>query len=153
MTDVHLVGDAVLTEFARRIAEVVRESDTLVGGVARSSCPAERCSMTQAVVVAEKLQAAFAHPVHDAGEVTVSIGVAEITAGDDLDSWIHRADDAGRTRRRRPAEIRYRPRIGSLLTMLPYAERVWRTTAPVGSRLRADGGPRVDGRRVVGSAD
>ena len=91
----HLVGDAVLTEFARRIAEVVRESDTLVRwGGEEFLLLAERCSMTQAVVVAEKLQAAFAHPVHDAGEVTVSIGVAEINAGDDLDSWIHRADDA-----------------------------------------------------------
>ena len=75
MTDVATWSATQSTEFARRIAEVVRESDTLVRwGGEGVLAPGRTLPMTQAVVVAEKLQAAFAHPVHDAGEVTVSIG-------------------------------------------------------------------------------
>ena len=53
------------------------------------------CALPEATAIAEKMCALIAdEPFGDAGTVTVSIGVAELTSGDDVDSWLRRADGA-----------------------------------------------------------
>jgi PAS domain S-box-containing protein len=53
------------------------------------------CHIADAMALAEKIRARIADAEFDnAGRATVSIGVAELTADDDLDSWLAHADEA-----------------------------------------------------------
>ena len=92
----HEVGDRVLIEVARRLRESVRDSDFVArwGGeefvVLLRDCP-----LADAVARAEKIRRRIAEaPCADAGTVTISVGVAELTADEDLDHWLVRADRA-----------------------------------------------------------
>ncbi len=92
----HEVGDRVLIEVARRLRESVRDSDFIArwGGeefvVLLRDCP-----LADAVARAEKIRRRIAEaPCADAGTVTISVGVAELTADEDLDHWLVRADRA-----------------------------------------------------------
>ena len=92
----HEVGDRVLIEVARRLRESVRDSDFVArwGGeefvVLLRDCP-----LADAVARAEKIRHRIAEaPCADAGTVTISVGVAELTADEDLDHWLVRADRA-----------------------------------------------------------
>jgi diguanylate cyclase (GGDEF)-like protein/PAS domain S-box-containing protein len=92
----HPAGDQVLVELARRLGEAVRSTDTVVrwGGeefvILLGDCP-----LDNAVARAEEIRnqiAGKAFPV--VGAVTVSIGVAQLTAGEESTSWLGRADEA-----------------------------------------------------------
>jgi len=92
----HGVGDEVLVETVRCVREHLRESDALVrwgGEEFIVLTPATR--LEGAVSLAEKIRLDIAsHAFPKVGRMTVSIGVAEFTAGMDFDSWILRADEA-----------------------------------------------------------
>ena len=92
----HEVGDRVLIEVARRLKDAVRDSDVVArwGGeefvVLLRDCP-----LADAVARAEKIRRQIADaPFADAGTVTISVGAAELTADEDLDHWLGRADKA-----------------------------------------------------------
>jgi diguanylate cyclase len=92
----HETGDGVLTGLVALLRGAVRASDVLFrmgGDEFLLYLPGS--TMGGATDVAEKLRAS----VLGAGllkheEVSVSIGVAELRAGESLDEWIHRADGA-----------------------------------------------------------
>ena len=92
----HPAGDQVLVESARRLGEAVRSTDMVVrwGGeefvVVLGDCP-----LDNAVARAEEVRRQIADPPFPVvGTVTVSIGVAQLTAGEDSASWLGRADEA-----------------------------------------------------------
>ncbi len=92
----HQAGDRVIGEAARRLREAVRATDVVarLGGeefvVLLRDCP-----LADAVARAEKIRRHIAEvPFTDTGTVTVSVGAAELTAGEDLDHWLSRADRA-----------------------------------------------------------
>ncbi len=92
----HQAGDEVLVELARRLGEAVRSSDMVVrwGGeefiILLSDCP-----LDDAVARAEEVRNQVAEkPFPIVGAVTVSIGVAQLTAGEEAGSWLGRADEA-----------------------------------------------------------
>ena len=91
----HHVGDKVLVEFTRRLSEVLRDSDVLVRwGGEEFVILLRHCTTEKAVPIAEKFRAIIAGEQFDgAGQVTVSIGIAELHQ-DDLTSWLNRADAA-----------------------------------------------------------
>jgi len=92
----HTVGDNVLVEVVHTAREQLRASDAIArwgGEEFIVLSPATR--MDGAMSLAEKIRAAVAvrtFPV--IGQLTVSIGVAEYDLGEDLGSWIQRADEA-----------------------------------------------------------
>ena len=92
----HAVGDAVLVEVVRITREQLRASDALVrwgGEEFIVLSPATRSE--GALSLAEKIRDAVAANIFpQAGQVTVSIGVAEYALGEDLITWIQRADEA-----------------------------------------------------------
>jgi diguanylate cyclase (GGDEF)-like protein/hemerythrin-like metal-binding protein len=92
----HTVGDAVLVEVVHIAREQLRASDAVArwgGEEFIVLSPATR--MDGALNLAEKIRDAVARrQFPEAGQVTVSIGVAEYALGEDLVSWIQRADEA-----------------------------------------------------------
>lgn len=106
----HGQGDRVLIELAARLEAQLRAGDVIArwGGDELVILLADR-GLPEGVVVAERLcESIAATPFGDVGTVTVSVGAAELMEGDDLDSWLHRADvalyaakDAGRNTVRR----------------------------------------------------
>jgi len=92
----HMVGDAVLVEVVRLAREQLRASDSVVrwgGEEFIVLSPATR--LEGAMNLAEKIRDAIATKrFPEAGQVTVSIGVAEYALGEELDTWIRRADEA-----------------------------------------------------------
>lgn len=92
----HNVGDLVLVEVVRIAREQLRASDAVSrwgGEEFIVLSPATR--IEGAMNLAEKIREAVANrKFPDAGQVTVSIGVAEYTLGEDLTTWIQRADEA-----------------------------------------------------------
>jgi diguanylate cyclase (GGDEF)-like protein/hemerythrin-like metal-binding protein len=92
----HNIGDAVLVEVVHIAREQLRASDAVVrwgGEEFIVLSPATR--MEGAMNLAEKIRDAVAsRQFPEAGQVTVSIGVAEYALGEDLISWIQRADEA-----------------------------------------------------------
>jgi diguanylate cyclase (GGDEF)-like protein/hemerythrin-like metal-binding protein len=92
----HTVGDAVLVELVHIAREQLRASDAIArwgGEEFIVLSPATR--MDGALNLAEKIRDAVARrQFPGAGQVTVSIGVAEYALGEDLVSWIQRADEA-----------------------------------------------------------
>ncbi len=92
----HQTGDRVLIELTQVITANMRSSDVLIrwGGeefvVITRHSDAERSNQ-----LAMKLRDIIEqHHFETVGRVTVSIGVAELHAGDDLNSWLERADVA-----------------------------------------------------------
>jgi diguanylate cyclase (GGDEF)-like protein/PAS domain S-box-containing protein len=95
----HAFGDEVLREAGRRLAAVVRESDTVarIGGDELALVLPEMESAEQAAVAAERVVEAL-HQPHGAGEVYLlgaSVGVAiHPRDGDDPDELLRVADKA-----------------------------------------------------------
>ncbi len=92
----HLAGDAVLSEAAERVRDVVRTADIAcrVGGDEFAIILPE-ASIEDADQLYRRLQhAVSARPVGLAGQLALSAGVAELRAEDDPMSFFQRADDA-----------------------------------------------------------
>lgn len=92
----HQAGDRVLIEVSRRLQEGLPSTDVVARwGGEEFVILLRDADIEDAVVTAEKLRGLIADNVFlDAGLVTASIGAAELTAGDDLDSWLAHADEA-----------------------------------------------------------
>ena len=92
----HQAGDLVLVEIARRLVAVCRDTDMVARwGGEEFVILLRDCALRDGMKIAEEIRATIADtPFLDAGTVTVSIGVAEATAKDDLTSWVARADEA-----------------------------------------------------------
>ena len=92
----HLAGDAVLAETAERTRGVVRSADIAcrVGGDEFAVLLPE-ASGREAEQLYERLQRAVSsRPVAEAGDVSVSAGIAELQADDEPGSFFERADQA-----------------------------------------------------------
>jgi diguanylate cyclase (GGDEF)-like protein len=92
----HLAGDAVLSEAAERVREVVRTADIpcRVGGDEFAVILPES-SLEQAEQLFQRIQSAVSNrAIGQAGRLKLSAGVAELTAEDDSISFFERADDA-----------------------------------------------------------
>ena len=95
----HGVGDEVIVEVARRIRGEVRESDTVArfGGDEFVVVLPRIHTVEDAERLAEKIQNALASPVIVDGvgvHVSLSIGIAVATPGEDADEALRRADAA-----------------------------------------------------------
>jgi diguanylate cyclase (GGDEF)-like protein len=92
--DGHLAGDGVLKDVALALAGAVRETDTVARlGGDEFAVLARTSPDLSGEVLAERLRAAVAVVGADRG-VTASVGVATLSAGDDLEAVLHRADEA-----------------------------------------------------------
>ena len=90
----HLAGDGVLKEVATALAAAVRENDTVARlGGDEFAVLARTAPEHSGELLAERLRAAVA-AVGAARGVTASIGVATLSAGDDVETVLHRADEA-----------------------------------------------------------
>ncbi|MBU3750723.1 MAG: diguanylate cyclase [Mycobacterium sp.] len=92
----HQTGDRVLIEIATRLREQVRSTD-VVGrwGGEEFLVLLRHCGLRDAVAAAEKLRRRIAEvPFGKLFAVSVSIGAAELQNGEDLGSWLARADAA-----------------------------------------------------------
>ncbi len=92
----HQTGDRVLVEVANRLRDNVRSTD-VVGrwGGEEFVILLRYCGLRDAVAAAEKLRRRIAEvPFEDMFTVSVSIGAAELQDGDNLGSWLARADAA-----------------------------------------------------------
>lgn len=95
----HDVGDEVLVEVAHRLAEGVRECDTLarLGGDEYVILLEELVDRSQVATIAEKMRSGFSEPVQTAAgaiQVSASIGIHVATEGDDYDALLRAADTA-----------------------------------------------------------
>jgi diguanylate cyclase (GGDEF)-like protein/PAS domain S-box-containing protein len=92
----HQVGDFVLVEVTRRLTANLRPSDVLARwGGDEFLIVMRHCTIAEGVQLAEKLRSLVADTAFDTvGQVTVSIGAAELHSDDDLASWLGRADAA-----------------------------------------------------------
>jgi len=90
----HQAGDHVLIEIASRLRRSLRENDTVARWGGEEFIVLLRdCALPDALTLAEGIRAEIAEvPFGALGRLTVSIGVAEIRDGDDLASWLGRAD-------------------------------------------------------------
>ena len=92
----HQTGDRVLVEVANRLREHIRGTD-VVGrwGGEEFVVLLRHCSLRDGVAAAEKLCRRINEaPFENLFSVSVSIGAAQLQAGDDLESWLSRADAA-----------------------------------------------------------
>jgi diguanylate cyclase (GGDEF)-like protein len=92
----HLAGDAVLSEAAERVRDVVRTADIAcrVGGDEFAVILPES-GIDQADQLYRRIQnAVSSRPLGQAGKMFLSAGVAELRAEDDPVSFFQRADDA-----------------------------------------------------------
>lgn len=92
----HSVGDQILCELARVVRENIRATDLLSRwGGEEFAILAPDSGLQDALRLGEKLRAAIeAHDFPEVGEVSISLGVAQIRSGDTVDSWFRRADRA-----------------------------------------------------------
>lgn len=92
----HQAGDQVLVEIGRRLQDSVPSTDMVARwGGEEFVILLRGCHIDEGVAVAEKIRGRVSDtPFDEKGVVTVSIGVAELTPDDDLDSWLARADEA-----------------------------------------------------------
>lgn len=92
----HNVGDAVLVEITSVTSKMIRGTDVLVRwGGEEFVVIAPSTELNSAVALAEKLRLAIAeHSFPSDLQVTMSFGVAEIDAGDSLETIMTRADAA-----------------------------------------------------------
>lgn len=92
----HQTGDRVLVEVARRLIGNMRSTD-VVGrwGGEEFVVLLRYCGLRDGLAAAEKLRRKISEtPFEKLFRVSASIGAAELQAGDDLASWISRADAA-----------------------------------------------------------
>ena len=90
----HLMGDRVLKDVAAALAGAVRETDTVARlGGDEFAVLARTAPDLSGEVLAERLRVAVSAVGDDRG-VTASIGVATLSAGDDVEAVLHRADEA-----------------------------------------------------------
>jgi diguanylate cyclase (GGDEF)-like protein len=95
----HEIGDVVLIEVARRLADRVRGCDTLarLGGDEYVMLLEELVDQEQATSIGQRVLAGFDEPLHTAvGDIPVSasIGIHLATDDDDYDSLLRLADGA-----------------------------------------------------------
>ena len=92
--DGHLAGDRVLKDVAAALAGAVRETDTVARlGGDEFAVLARTGPDLPGAVLAERLRAAVAAVGAGRG-VTASVGVVTLSAGDDVEAVLHRADEA-----------------------------------------------------------
>jgi two-component system, cell cycle response regulator len=91
----HLAGDAVLAELGERLSEVVRTADVAcrVGGEEFAVILPES-TLAEANRLYRRLQISLSSPVGEAGELSVSGGIAELMPGEDARTFFERADAA-----------------------------------------------------------
>ena len=92
----HLAGDAVLSEAADRVREVIRTADIpcRVGGDEFAVILPES-GIQQAEQLFGRLQAAIGgRPIGHAGRLHISAGLAELKPDDDSITFFERADEA-----------------------------------------------------------
>lgn len=92
----HQIGDHVLIDVARRLRENLRTTD-VVGrwGGEEFVILLRYCGLGDARAAAEKLRRQIADvPFEGLCSLTVSVGAAELLPGEDLQSWLGRADAA-----------------------------------------------------------
>ena len=92
----HQAGDRVLADICRRILDTVNTTDVVARwGGEEFVVMLRKCGIDDALSVADKLRRGIAdYPFGTVGSITASIGAAELAAGDDLASWLARADVA-----------------------------------------------------------
>jgi diguanylate cyclase (GGDEF)-like protein len=92
----HNVGDTVLKELASVLRSSVRSSDVVVRwGGEEFVVFAPKTTLEQARQLAEAIrQKVKSATLTEVGHLTTSLGVASLTAGDSLESLVHRADRA-----------------------------------------------------------
>jgi diguanylate cyclase (GGDEF)-like protein len=92
----HLAGDAVLSEAAERVREVVRSADIAcrVGGDEFAVILPESKLADADQLYARLQKAVAARPLGEAGTLKISAGVAELRSDDDAISFFQRADNA-----------------------------------------------------------
>lgn len=92
----HQAGDHVLIEIASRLRRSLRGSDMVARWGGEEFVVLLRdCALPDALRLAEEIRAAIAEqPFGAMGSLTVSVGVAEARAGEDLTTWLERADQA-----------------------------------------------------------
>lgn len=92
----HQAGDRVLIEVSRRLQANLPSTDIVARWGGEEFVILLRGSdIDEGMATAEKLRGQMADMIFvDVGPVTVSIGAAERWAGDSLDSWLARADEA-----------------------------------------------------------
>ncbi|WP_339132824.1 MAG: diguanylate cyclase [Candidatus Electrothrix sp. GW3-4] len=91
----HQAGDAVLVETARLIQHCLRTSDYVIryGGEEFLAC-LPKTSLQAAADIADRLRRQIAEQTFSAvGRITVSIGIAEYTYGENREAYIRRADE------------------------------------------------------------
>lgn len=93
----HGVGDEILTEVSKRIANITRSSDEIfrLGGDEFAFLLIET-NLKQAQIICEKIRGAFSNrPISTlALPITLSLGVAGVQPTDNLTTLVKRADDA-----------------------------------------------------------
>ena len=92
----HQAGDHVLIEIASRLRRSLRGNDMVARWGGEEFVVLLRdCVLSDALRLAEDIRAAIAElPFGAMGSLTVSVGVAEARAGEDLTTWLERADQA-----------------------------------------------------------
>ena len=92
----HQAGDEVLIEVARRLSEAVRSSDMVARWGGEEFVVLLRdCALDDAVQRAEEIRRQIADRTFPGvGTVTVSLGAAQLAAGEDVASLLGRADEA-----------------------------------------------------------
>jgi diguanylate cyclase (GGDEF)-like protein len=92
----HPVGDRVLVELVQRVRPRLRTTDVLARwGGEEFVVLLPHCGREDAIKLAEKLRHLIAtEPFPPAGPLTASFGVADFQAGETLDTWLKRVDDA-----------------------------------------------------------
>lgn len=95
----HLAGDQLLKAFAQLLADRARKDDTVVRfGGEEFALILPRTSLMAASVFAERLRNSIAAQEFDLGsagqvQITASLGVAELEAGENADAMLRRADN------------------------------------------------------------
>jgi diguanylate cyclase (GGDEF)-like protein/PAS domain S-box-containing protein len=111
----HAVGDEVLVEVARRLADRVRKCDTLArhGGDEFVMLLEELVDPEQAAAIGQRVLGAFSKPVATLGgdlPVSASVGLHIATDADDYDALLRAADHAMyEAKRNGPGGIRFSP--------------------------------------------
>lgn len=92
----HQAGDQVLVELTQVVRRVLRMTDMLARwGGEEFVVIVEHCDAAAATQLADKIRKAVAaHKFAVAGNVTISLGVAALRAGETPDTWFGRADQA-----------------------------------------------------------
>jgi len=92
----HLAGDAVLAETAARARTVLRSADIAcrVGGDEFAVLLPEASGAEGELLYRRLYQALASRPLADAGNVSVSAGIADVRTGDEPSTFFERADEA-----------------------------------------------------------